>query len=112
MLDDHKPYLHQRWNEGCTNIQQLYREVKALGFCGSYGTVYAYLRPFKGKAAPPAVPHPAQGPSHHQLDPPPPRQPQCRRAAPLDGLGLLRGRGGVRRKSGCQRGITAGQTPS
>jgi hypothetical protein len=56
MLDDHKPYLHQRWNEGCTNIQQLHNEVKALGFRGSYGTVYAYLRPFKGKAAPPAVP--------------------------------------------------------
>jgi len=58
MLDDHKPYLHRRWNEGCTNIQQLHQEVKALGFRGSYGTVYAYLRPFKGKAAPPAVPAP------------------------------------------------------
>ena len=34
------------------------QEVKALGFRGSYGTVYAYLRPFKGKAAPPAVPAP------------------------------------------------------
>jgi len=22
-LDDYKPHLHQRWNEGCTNIQQL-----------------------------------------------------------------------------------------
>ncbi len=58
MLDDYKPYLHQRWNEGCTNIQQLHQEVKALGFRGSYGTVYAYLRPFKGKTAPPAVPAP------------------------------------------------------
>jgi hypothetical protein len=36
----------------------LRREVKALGFRGSYGTVYAYLRPFKGQAAPPAVPAP------------------------------------------------------
>ena len=58
MLDDYKPHLHQRWNEGCTNIQQLHREVKALGFRGSYATVYAYLAPFKGKAAPPAVPGP------------------------------------------------------
>ena len=49
-------HLHQRWNEGCTNIQQLHREVKALGFRGSYATVYAYLAPFQGKAAPPAVP--------------------------------------------------------
>ena len=58
MLDDYKPHLHQRWNEGCTNIQQLHREVKALGFRGSYATVYAYLAPFKGTAAPPAVPGP------------------------------------------------------
>jgi transposase len=57
MLDDYKPHLHQRWNEGCTNIGQLHREVKALGFRGSYATVYAYLAPFKGKAAP-AVPGP------------------------------------------------------
>ena len=58
MLDACKPHLHQRWNEGCTNIGQLHREVKALGFRGSYATVYAYLAPFKGEAAPPAVPGP------------------------------------------------------
>ena len=58
MLDDYKPHLHQRWNEGCTNTGQLHREVKALGFRGSYATVYAYLAPFQGKAAPPAVPGP------------------------------------------------------
>ena len=57
-LDDHKPFLHQRWNSGCTNIGQLYREVTARGYRGSYATVYAYLRPFKGQAAPPAVPAP------------------------------------------------------
>ena len=57
-LDDHKPYLHQRWNSGCTNIGQLHREITAQGYRGSYGTVYAYLRPFKGLAAPPAVPAP------------------------------------------------------
>ena len=49
MLDDYKPHLHQRRNEGCTNIQQLHREVKALGFRGSYATVYAYLAPFQGR---------------------------------------------------------------
>jgi len=57
-LDDHKPFLHQRWNSGCTNIGQLHREITARGYRGSYGTVYAYLRPFKGLAAPPAVPAP------------------------------------------------------
>jgi transposase len=58
MLDDYKPHLHQRWNSGCTNIQQLHREIKAMGFRGRPGIVYAYLKPFKGKAAPPAVPAP------------------------------------------------------
>jgi hypothetical protein len=57
-LDDHKPYLHQRWNSGCTNISQLHREVTARGYRGSYATVYDYLRPFKGQPAPPAVPAP------------------------------------------------------
>jgi transposase len=57
-LDDYGPHLHRRWNEGCTNILQLHREITALGFRGSYGTVYAYLRPFKGKTAPLAAPAP------------------------------------------------------
>jgi hypothetical protein len=57
-LDDHKPYLHQRWNSGCTNIGQLYREITKLGYRGSYATVYACLRPFTGQAAPPAAPPP------------------------------------------------------
>ena len=81
MLDDYKPHLHQRWNEGCTNIQQLHREVKALGFRGSYATVYAYLAPFQGEGRAARRPGTAQGSSHHQLDPPPPRQPRRRRAA-------------------------------
>jgi hypothetical protein len=58
MLDEYKPYLHKRWNEGSTNIQQLFREIKAVGYRGRPGIVYAYLRPFKGKTAPPAVPAP------------------------------------------------------
>ena len=58
-LDDYKPFLHQRWNSGCTNIQQLHREITGRGYRGSYATVYAYLAPFKALAcAPPAVPAP------------------------------------------------------
>ncbi len=55
-LDDFKPHLHQRWNEGCTNIGQLHREITTVGYRGSYGTVYAYLSTFRAMAAtPPAV---------------------------------------------------------
>jgi hypothetical protein len=55
-LDDCKPHLHQRWNEGCTNILQLHREITSLGFRGSYATVYAHLAPLREMPAPPAVP--------------------------------------------------------
>jgi hypothetical protein len=54
-------------------MQQLHREITALGFRGSYATVYARLAPLRGMPAPPDVP--AQGPARHQLDPPPPGQP-------------------------------------
>jgi transposase len=59
ILDEHKPYLHQRWNEGCTNVIQLHAELKERGYTGSYGTIRDYVLPFRGAgAAPPAVPGP------------------------------------------------------
>ncbi|MFJ3659331.1 hypothetical protein ACIPPM_02560 [Streptomyces sp. NPDC090119] len=44
-LDDFKPYLHERWAEGCTNAWTLWEEVKAHGYTGGYGAVRAYLQP-------------------------------------------------------------------
>jgi len=59
LLDDHKPYLHQRWNEGCTSVRQLHAELTERGYHGSYGTISSYLQPFRqAGAAPPAVPGP------------------------------------------------------
>lgn len=59
ILDDFKPYLHERWNAGCTSASELFREIRELGYGGSLGTVIAYLRPFRPLAtAPPAVPRP------------------------------------------------------
>jgi hypothetical protein len=59
ILDEHKPYLHQRWNEGCTNVIQLHAELKEHGYKGSYGTIRDYMLPFReAGAAPPAVPGP------------------------------------------------------
>ena len=56
VLDDFKPYLHQRWNAGHTNIVQLHAEIKQAGYPGSYATVRLYLQPFRaaGTAPPPA----------------------------------------------------------
>ena len=59
ILDEHKPYLHERWNAGCTNVLQLHAEITARGFRGSYGTVNLYLQPFRALgAAPPPRPAP------------------------------------------------------
>ncbi|MFJ1551679.1 ISL3 family transposase, partial [Streptomyces sp. NPDC088246] len=43
-LDEYKPYLDDRWNEGCTNAWKLWEEIVPLGYLGSYGIVSAYIR--------------------------------------------------------------------
>ncbi len=44
ILDDYKPYLDDRWSEGCTNAWKLWEEIVPLGYKGSYQRVRAYLR--------------------------------------------------------------------
>jgi hypothetical protein len=44
VLDEYKPYLEERWDEGCTNAWNLWEEILPLGYRGSYGRVSAYLR--------------------------------------------------------------------
>jgi transposase len=59
LLDEYKPYLHQRWNEGCANVRQLHAELRDRGYQGGYGTIRDYVQPFRELgAAPPAVPGP------------------------------------------------------
>jgi hypothetical protein len=59
ILDEHKPYLHQRWNDGVTNVRQLHAELRERGYKGGYGTIRDYVLPFReAGAAPPAVPGP------------------------------------------------------
>jgi len=59
-LDQFKPYLHQRWNEGLTDAAALHAELREQGWAGSEQTVRRYVRPFRqALAAPdpaPAVP--------------------------------------------------------
>ncbi|WTZ26651.1 ISL3 family transposase [Microbispora sp. NBC_01389] len=58
-LDPYKPHLHERWNQGCTNVLELHREIAARGYRGSYGSVRDYLAPFREtRVAPPAVTKP------------------------------------------------------
>lgn len=59
VLDEYKPFLHQRWNAGCTNASRLYDEIAEQGYRGSRGTVAAYVAPFRPLGtAPPATPAP------------------------------------------------------
>ena len=42
-LDSYLPYLRQRWEAGCHNIAQLYRELVARGYTHSYHSVHEQL---------------------------------------------------------------------
>ncbi|WP_210435149.1 ISL3 family transposase [Saccharopolyspora sp. ASAGF58] len=59
LLDEYKPYLHQRFNDGCANVSLLVREIREQGYGGSAQTVYRYLRPFRSTGkAPESAPRP------------------------------------------------------
>lgn len=48
VLDEFKPCLTRRWNQGCTNATQPHPEIRAEGWTGSLRAVQGYLRPFRG----------------------------------------------------------------
>jgi transposase len=59
ILDEHVPYLRERWNSGCTNAAQLWQEIQARGYQGSRRQVRGYLARFRGSAV---IPAPAPAP--------------------------------------------------
>ena len=60
LLDEYAPYLHQRWDQGCTDAAQLWREIRARGYRGSYTLVRDHLAPLRltTPAAPARAPQP------------------------------------------------------
>jgi len=54
ILDEHAPYLRERWNSGCTNAALLWKELRARGYQGSRRQVRGYLARFRGHAVIPA----------------------------------------------------------
>ena len=54
-LVPYKKYLERRWQEGCHNALELFREVKAQGFPGGATAVRDFVRPFRDPNLPPAV---------------------------------------------------------
>ena len=47
LLDPFKPYLLQRWNEGCHNATRLFREIREQGFEGHTTIVLDTIRQFR-----------------------------------------------------------------
>jgi transposase len=57
-LDPYLPYIFQRWAQGCHNIAQLFRELVAHGYQGSYASVHDNLvrrLQFGGRKTPPDI---------------------------------------------------------
>lgn len=44
IVDPFTDYLAERWNQGCRNASQLWRELRAKGFTGGHNTVWEYLK--------------------------------------------------------------------
>ncbi|MFE5708919.1 transposase, partial [Rhodococcus koreensis] len=57
LLDQFKPYLHERFNAGCTDAARLTCEIVELGYRGSDNTVRRYLQSLRDahNALPPAA---------------------------------------------------------
>ena len=43
-LDPYRPYLEKRWQQGCHATSQLWKEVQAQGFTGSWMMVYRWVQ--------------------------------------------------------------------
>jgi transposase len=49
VIDPYKDYLVKRWNDGVRNAQQVYREIKAMGYTGSDQPIQRYYVQFRGE---------------------------------------------------------------
>lgn len=49
LIDPYKDYLIKRWNEGCRNAQQVYRELKEQGYTGSDQPIVRFFAQFRKK---------------------------------------------------------------
>jgi transposase len=61
LLGTHLPYLHQRWEEGCTSTETLNEELRARGYAGSLRTLRRHTAALRHAATAPAPP-PAPAP--------------------------------------------------
>jgi transposase len=55
-VDPHQEYLEQRWQQGCRNAAQLWRELREQGFAGQRRTVREWIRKHCGSRRCPSEP--------------------------------------------------------
>jgi len=77
------PYLLQRWNDGCRNANQLWREVVARGFPQSAKTVSRYLAVLRHETGQPRSFHTVPSAPHYEVNQPPRAALTPRQAAKL-----------------------------
>ncbi|WP_283139766.1 hypothetical protein [Rhizohabitans arisaemae] len=49
MVGEFACYLRQRWEQGCTDAERLYQEIKAMGYGGKGTSVREYPRPWRSR---------------------------------------------------------------
>jgi transposase len=75
ILDPHQAYLEERWQAGCRNAAQLWRELKAKGYPGQPGVVRAWATRRRRQDPPAAPAGPAGRPAASKAaEPPTPRR--------------------------------------
>jgi transposase len=57
-IDRFAPYLHERWNQGCTDAARLHAEIAAQGYHGSQRSTRRYLQPLRASLTAPVLPPP------------------------------------------------------
>jgi transposase len=61
-IDPYRPYIQQRFADGCTNATQIYREIREHGFRGNHQAVRLYVRSLRGGTAATEAPRPIPSP--------------------------------------------------
>jgi transposase len=51
-VEPYAAYLRQRWEEGCHNAKQLWRELREQGFTGGFVSVWRFTRSWRASPAP------------------------------------------------------------
>ncbi len=80
VIAPYEPYLRERWQAGCQNARQLWREVQAQGFDGGKESVRRLVMTWRTVPAHPGPPR-RHVPVAPQAVPPPPTRPRSPRQA-------------------------------